>query len=178
MNGLRKIGARFQMPFYTVVNKMVMGQMLSLPDTSRVSNFLSARRYFRTFPDTNLVLGDVLVANGKKYVVAEHGDGFYLEPIYTHFKLFEVDVEAVWYKKAFTTDTVTGIKTMTRSLQTDKVYMSLQPKSQVTDEISIPQQTFTAVVNREVDRDDILDGKVVTKVDHVLGVYLVELKEV
>lgn len=155
------------------------GQFLDIPDTSRVSNFLSPRRYLRTAIGTNVKFTDVIASQGFQYIVAEHGVGYYKEPIYMHFKLFQVSSAEDWYVFDNTTkNAVTGISEPTRTLQTEKVYVSLQPKGLIDDMIHIQQQTYSAVVDKPVSRDDIIGNLIVTKVDAVLGVYYVEMKEV
>ena len=108
-NRLLETGEKFKMKFKKVGGGEFFGQILDIPDTSRVSNFLSARRYLRTRPNTSVVPADVMIANGKKYIVAEHGDGFFKEVIYKHFKLFEVDHEFTWARKAQVENPVTEI---------------------------------------------------------------------
>lgn len=175
---LLNVGSKFRMKMKLVTGFEFFGQMLDIPDTSRVSNFLSARRYLRVGPQCKVKPSDVAVINNVKYIVGEHGDGFNLEPIYKHFKLFEVDVETTWLKTVQVTDTITGVKTTTRQAQANTiVYLSMQPKNLVTDSINIAEQTYTAVCNLPIKRDDIVNNLIVSKVDNVLGVYLLELKE-
>lgn len=171
------VGDKFRFKMKKVTGAEFFGQLLDLPDTSRVSNFLTARRYLRTRPTASVAPGDVIIADSIKYIVADHGTGFHFGPIYKHFKLFEVDTVAVWSKKTFAPDSVTGVQKMTRTPQSESVYMSIQPKNAIVDKLNIQQQTYVAIVNRAVSRDDVLDGKIVTKVDKVLGVYALELKE-
>ena len=154
------------------------GQILDIPDTSRVSNFLSARRYLRVNPSSLIVAGDVVSGGTTKYIVATHAEGFFLGPIYRHFKLFVVDKEFQYKKKSFVENPVTGIKELVLSEQIETAYLSLQPSSDVSDIIKIPQETFIGICNIPMSRDDQIDNYIVTKVNEVLGVYLLELKEV
>lgn len=178
MSILSQIGKRFRSKLKIVGGPAFLGQMGSIPDTSRVSNFLSARRYLRTAVVTPVKPGKVILANDREYIVADHGDGFYVEPYASYFKLFEVDVVADWYPKAFAVDPITGVETLDRSVKsTTKVRMSTQPKTDIEDQLQIQTGQKTAIVNVAVAVDDILDQYIVTKVDQVLGVYLVELKD-
>lgn len=174
---LAKVGSRFKMKFKTIAGLEFFGQMLDIPDTSRVTNFFSARRYMRVSPGCPLKPTDVVIANGIKYLVGFHGDGYHHEPIYRHYKMFEVDQEVAWYKKTFTENPVTGVKELTRTPQATTVYLSMQPKSQIEDTIKIPQQTYLALSNVEVARDEVLGKYIVTKVDEQLGLFVLELKE-
>lgn len=177
--GLKGVGQRFQSAYKTTTGKTVMGQFLSIPDTSRVSNFLSARRYFRTQPKTNLVFGDILTANGNQFITAEHGDGFYLEPIYSHFKMFQVDMVVSVLKKTNTVDTITGLTDTITDVASGSVYLSTQPGRYIEDTTKFSIETHTAVCNRvDIAVDDKVGPFVVSKVDLMLGVSVLELKRV
>lgn len=175
--GLQGIGKRFQTLYRTTTGKAVMGQFLSIPDTSRVSNFLSARRYFRTQPITNLHYGEVLVANGNKFIVAEHGDGFYKEVIYKHFKMFEVDYVVDVLKKNKVKDPITGVRDVNLTVPAGKVYLSMQPGRYIEDTTKLSIETHTAVCNRiDITVDDQVGDFIVSKVDIMLGISVIELK--
>lgn len=175
---LSKTGNRFKSKLLKENGSSFYGQILDIPDTSRVSNFLSARRYLRVNPNSTIIPGDVIKGGSIKYIVATHAEGFHLGPIYKHFKLFEVDKEFEWKKKTFVENAVTGIKEMVLSDQFEKVYISLQPSSDISDSIRIPQETFIALSNIRIERDEIIDNYIVTKLNEVLGIYLLELKEI
>lgn len=175
---LSKTGNRFKTKLRKEDGSSFYGQILDIPDTSRVSNFLSARRYLRVNPNSTIIPGDIISGGSIKYIVATHAEGFHLGPIYRHFKLFEVDKILEWKKKSFVENPVTGIKEMTLSDEFDKVYLSLQPSSDISDSIRIPQETFIALSNIRVERDEIIEGYTVTKLNEVLGIYLLELKEI
>jgi hypothetical protein len=176
-NPLSNTGNYFQARYKKADGSEFFGQMLDIPDTSRVSNFLSPRRYLRTKVTSPIKPTDVVIIDGVTFIVAEHGTGFYKTPIYKHFKLFEVDNLAVWQKNELEEDAITGIQKIIRVTQPGAVYLSVQPKSIQEDTLKIPLGTYLAVCNQLVSRDDILDNKAVIKVDKVLGVYIVELKE-
>lgn len=176
MSRLLNVGRRFQSVFKLITGQQFYGQMLGIPDTSRVSNFLSPRRYLRTMPITPIRNRDVVVINGLEYIVAEHGEGFYVTPIYKHFKLFEVDENVIWYPVSTQVDSVTGVSKLVRVTGMGSAYLSTQPKPSIDDEIKIPHKTKTAVTNVLAKVDDKLGDYIVTKADTVLGITLVELK--
>lgn len=174
---LLKTGEKFKTKFKKVGGGEFYGQLLDLPDTSRVSNFLSPRRYLRVSSKSSIKPTDVIIADGVKFIVGEHGTGFHFAPIYIHYKLFQVDVEAQWYRNSVEEDIVTGQEKTVRTLQQETVYLSTQPKALIEDDIHIQQQTYVAISNLRVGRNDIVDNKIVTRVDDVLGLYLIEMKE-
>lgn len=176
MSRLLTVGNRFRAVYKKLDGTSFYGQMLSIPDTSRVTNFLTARRYLRTQPNTNLNIADVVVINGEKYITAEHGTGHYVIPIYKHFKLFEVTEEAQWYKAELLEDPVTGIKQIVREKKSGIVYLSTQPKTDIEDAIQIQSKRKSCICNAPVKVDDKIGEYIVTKADPVLGVTLLELK--
>lgn len=176
-NRLLSVGDKFRNRYRKVNGAEFYGQMLDIPDTSRVSNFLSARRYLRTGPKADIKPTDVVIIDAVKYIVAEHGTGFYKSPIYKHFKLFEVDTTAEWYKVIQTENALTGLFETERVLQSTPVYISTQPKSLFNDSLKIQQQAYQMIANVEVERNDILNGLIVTKVDKQLGIFIIEAKE-
>jgi len=176
MNPLATVGTYFQMRFKLINGIYFYGQMLDIPDTSRVSNFLSARRYLRTKPKVVIKPGDVFVANGLKYIIAEHGDGYYKEVIYKHFKLFEADMVLNHTRIVPTKDSLTGLNSYDTTTQLGTVYLSSQPHANTEDSIRIPQEVKIAVCNKEVKVEDKVGDFIVVKSDKVLGVYLLELK--
>lgn len=200
-NRLLTVGNKFRSKYFLTNGNSFYGQVLEIPDTSRVSNFLSARRYLRTEPNTIVKPRDVVIIDGLKYIVADHGTGFFVTPIYKHFKLFLVDLELKWYTKQIVIHPVTGVKTFDRTLSNGIAYISSQPRSSIEDGLKIqtPQKLF--LTNQPVAVDDILgdfidgdlnssdfdpqdfsiDGKfvgsyVVTKSDQVLGITDLEVK--
>jgi hypothetical protein len=200
-NKLLAVGKRFQAKYFLINGNHFYGQVLEIPDTSRVSNFLSARRFLRVKPDSIVKPGDVAIINGQKFIIGEHGTGFYVDPIYKHFKMFEVDMELNWYAKEITVHPVTGVKQFNRTLFNGKVYISSQTKSDIEDALQIQSEQKIFVCNKPVAVDDILgefiDGDlafddfdlndfdtgkfvnsyVVTKSDKVLGIHLIEAKK-
>lgn len=176
MSRLKNVGRRFQMTFQKDDGTPFYGHVLDIPDTARVTNFLDARRYLRVMPESPIVPTDVVVVAGDKYIVGNHGTGFYFEPIYKYFFLFQADMNVAWKKQRQTDDPITGQK-KTDFIDGGLVWLSLQPKATVIDQINIAQQTFLALCNKAVSRGDFVDGMIVTKVDSVLGLYLLELKE-
>lgn len=179
MSRLKSIGQRFRTTFVTVEGKRLRGQLLENPDTSRVSNFLSPRRFLRTSVPNPVTAGEIVIANGVYFIVSFHGDGFHLDDaIYSHFKLFEVDKISKWYSHGTYLDPVTGQEIGREDLIPQTVYLSTNPDSYERDSVKIPNKRIEAVCNSEVKVEDRIDNFIVTKVDKVLGVYLVELKEV
>lgn len=200
-NRLLNVGNKFLAKYSLINGNTFYGQILSIPDTSRVSNFLSSRRYLRTKPDTNVKAGDVAIIDGQKFILAEHGTGFYVDPIYKHFKLFQVDTVLNWYRKEVIVNSVTGVKEFTRTTLGGLVYLSTQTKPDIEDEFHIQTVQKFFICNKCLQVDDVIgefidgdlnfddfdpvdfsSGKfvnsyVITKADTMIGIHLLEAKK-
>lgn len=173
---LLNAGNHFKSKFRILNGPFFYGQLLGIPDTSRVSNFLSPRRYLRTRPDTVVRYRDIVVVEGVNYIVGEHGEGFYNAPIYKHFKLFQVDETLEWFKAGATIDPVTGAKKILRDQSQGNVYLSSQPNADIIDELKMPIRTRICVCNAPLQPDDKVGEWLVIKSDVLLGVNIVTLK--
>ena len=177
MSKLAQVGKKFRSKFRLIDGREFYGQILDIPDTSRVSNFLSARRYLRTSPNTIVQPGQVAIINSVKYIIAAHGEGFYVDPLYKHFKLFQVDLELSWTSNSEMEDPVTGQKKIVRDEIEGTVYLSTQPKSSQTDMLHIPSPQHLAVCDKAPQLNDLVGDMLVTKSDPALGVTVLELKD-
>ena len=180
MSRLLQVGEKFKARYKIVDGPYFYGQVLQPPDTSRVTNFLSARRYLRVTPKSIVAPRQVVIIDNQKYIVAEHGTGFYVHPIYKHFKLFEVDSIEEWRPAQVLNDPVTGIQTTVREEDggTPDVYLSIQPHTNSEDSLRIPLENRTAICNQAVSVEDQIGDYLVTKVDTLLGISIVEMKKI
>ena len=176
---LKKVGNRFRSTFRILNGPKFYGQILDIPDTSRVSNFLSARRYLRTKINSIVKVADVIITPMNKYIVADHGEGFYVDPIYKHHKLFQVDRELNWTRLVRSKNPNTGLITVTDTVELGTAFLSVQPTTSEKDQILIDAPKSIIITQADLHLEDRLgnDLYVVTKVDKVLGVTLAELRE-
>lgn len=173
---LSKVGMKFRGRYKLLDGTEFLGQILNPPDTSRVSNFLSARRYLRVTVDSLVTPRSVVVVDGVKYIVAEHGRGFHGKSIYQHFKLFEVDEEKAWTRPSLSVDTVTGLKKPGTPTSLGTVYMSTITSNDLEDGLKIQTPRGHRVCNALVQVDDFVGDMVVTKLDVMLGVSILDVK--
>lgn len=178
MNKLKKLGGKFRSRFTTIEGSDFFGQILQPPDTARVSNFLSARRYLRVDPDCFLQPGAVVICAGAKYIIAEHGDGFFNTPIYRHFKMFAVDWELPWIGSTSAMDTVTGVYKETKNVAKGTAYISIQPGYSTVDAaIGIPNEQHVFVCDKQPALGDLIGNYFVQKVDLQLGIAVVGVRK-
>ncbi len=178
MSQLARVQRYFQSRFKHLDGREFFGQILDIPDTARVTNFLTARRYLRTSPKSGVSPRDVVVIGGVKYIVGEHGDGFYIDKIYRHFKLFKVDFIAELSSAQRVVDPVSGILELTHGASDGDIYMSVQPTNSVTDRVEIPTSQRVVVSNYPLAIDDRVGNFIVVKTDPQLGLTVATLKEV
>lgn len=175
--GLNRTGLKFRGRLKIEDGQTFLGQILDPPDTSRVSNFLSARRYLRTSLKTPVSPRDVVISASAKYIVAEHADGFFKEEIYKHFKLFKVDSKQQWYTRTKVTHPVTGQVEETFKYE-GEVSVAVEPKSNMEDRTNIPIAQHELIINKQVCIGDRLGQDwLVTKVSNQLGIVIVRVKE-
>ena len=176
---MANIGLRFRGKYKLLNGKDFFGQILDIPDTSRVSNFFSARRYLRVNRNSEIKPTDVVIVDKQKYIVGDHGTGFFKDSIYKHFKLFYVDLELNIYRRTETVNPVTGVKQKSsKSTSIGKAYLSVQPKGSLNDSINIPTPQHVVISDKQLFIDDLLgDHWIVTDVDYQLGIYVAEVKE-
>jgi len=175
---LRRAGQKFRAKYKIVGGGNFYGQLLDIPDTSRVSNFFSVRRYLRVLPNSGIVAGMLVEVDDDTYIVAKHASGYYKNQIYTHFKMFSVDEERVWTSKTTSINAVTGLHEKDVLVNNGTIQLSVQPKGDIEDSISIQVPQHTVITNTAVSVDDMLgDNWVVTGVDKQLGIYVVTVKE-
>ena len=178
MSRLGRVGNRFMSRYSIVGGKDFLGQILAPPDTSRVSNMLTARRYLRVFPPSPVAIGSIVSVDGEQFLVAEHGKGFHTVPIYIHFKLFKVDEVVSWKRPTLVAHAVTGIKTKTGVSTLGTAYVSVATKTDLEDDVvRVQTHRRLLVTNVAVVVDDLLGDEIITKVDRLLGLYLCETKD-
>ncbi len=178
-NRLARVGRKFKAKFKLVNGAEFYGQILDIPDTSRVTNFISARRYLKVNSGCAVRPGDVAIINGKNYILGEHGDGFQQDVvIYRQFMMFEADMVVTWTPLTSTENSITGVASRTPdTVEAQTVYLSSQSKPDIQDEVHIPTKTKFAICNVEVGVDDSVGPYRVTKVDRQLGLFLLEMKK-
>lgn len=176
--GLKRTGLKFRGKLKIEGGQTFLGQILDPPDTSRVSNFLTARRYLRTSIKTPVKANDVIIADStSKFIVAEHADGFFKSPIYKHFKLFSVDEQIEWFTSTRVLHPVTGQPEDTFISQ-GLISVSIQPRSDLEDFTNIQVPQHELVLTGRVSLGDKLGEQwVVTKVDYQLGITVARVKE-
>lgn len=160
------------------------GQFLDIPNTTRVSNFNSARRLLRVKPKCRIKASETFYdPDGRVYLTAEHG-GQFLDgnPLFTHYKLFEMESTKVQVsRKSATTihsvshQTIDGVLT---PLET--IYIGHEIRSTSSDTLGVNIKRQQIITGFDIQVEDIVDihGKlaVVELVNDQIGVKIAHIK--
>lgn len=181
MSSLHKVVNEHMHLLKTVEGSSFYGQFTDIPDTTRVSNFNSARRLFRVKPKSLLKKGDNFYDPlGQVFLVAEHGDQFLKgRHLYTHFKLFEMPETAAIGKKGVKTQhPVSKLEIEGPVTWEQGIYLAFELRSTGSDTIGVPinrQQVITGYPLEEGDLIHLFGSNIqgtVKRVDKQLGVYI------
>lgn len=162
------VGARFRDVYKLLDGRRFYGQILDIPDTTRVSNFHSARRLLRTSLESPLTPGTIFISpNGERFLAAEHGISYG----YHHFKLFQMDLTLQWKRDNKVTDAVTGLtKGSVVKTSLGQIEGTYEDKSSVEDQLLVPKARNTLITNAALQLGDYADDRVVFEVINQLGV--------
>lgn len=157
-----------------------LGFIRQTPDTTRVTNMLSARRILQVHPNATVQMGDEIeeLSTNQRWMCAEHGYGFYgAAAFYRHFKLFEVHNHVVWQRPLVDEDDLTGL-TSSDALQTMSTALAIseEPEPDFRDDLRVAQDKRFIVTNKEILVGDVIDGMKAISVDHQLGLYTADLE--
>lgn len=156
------------------------GQLTDIPDTTRVSNFNSARRLLRVGPASTIAPGDVFTTpGGTVYLIAEHGTQYQKNRIlYKHFKLFEMtDQVTVSREGVETRDPITGKRVAGTDVTINDVWVAYEPRPQYEDTLRVPIDRRQVITGQVVAQGDRINNWVVEDVIQQLGVYIVTINE-
>lgn len=173
MGRMSRIGRRFMRDYSTIDGTLFKGQILDIPDTTRVTNFHSARRLMRVNDPVCLSPGDLFDSDGVRYLVAKHGRGV----DYTHYKLFEMTERDLWERRHEVEDPVTGLKNVDAYKKMATIMYASEAKTNFEDRMKIPADRDIIITNAPLERNDRVGGRVVYSVDNSLGVTVAEVRE-
>lgn len=174
---LQDAGARYRTRFKIVGGIRFYGRLFEVPDTTRVTNFHSARRILQVRPQTPVKVGDVILTpTQQRYIVAEHGEGFRERHVYSEFKLFEAENTGSWTREQTAEDTVTGLQNKSSIVDLGTIYFGLQPAGTVTGKLQIPDSKFDLITHAALEPGDQVDDYVVQRVVKQLGIYIAEVR--
>jgi hypothetical protein len=180
MNQLKATGDRFHIP-WRVIDKgrgVIMGTVSETDQTSQPSYvFVRPRHVFRTPSPTALKLGMTIQSpQGLKFMVGENGPSdTWRGRLWESFRVFEPTGRYSWKRRGKTIDPITKLETDTGVPQNlGTVYAAIEAidREQVDREMRQYFEQVRFITGYPVLHGDLLDNRVVTKVDKQLGLYI------
>lgn len=147
------------------------GQVLDIADTTRVTNFHTARRLLRVLPNSIVQVNDVVkTPGGQIFLCASHGDGYMGNVVFTQFKLFELTQMGVWSRPTTLIDPVTGLDTDATPIPMGIIHYELEPAGTLSDMLNVTTEQYSVITNADLKIGDRLDRFIVTDVSKQIGV--------
>ncbi len=170
---LADAGRRFERRLRILDGPHFYGQFLDIPDTTRVSNFNSARRILRTRPTGPVQPGQIVVARDRtEWLVGEHGLS---ENDHHYFKLFEIDERLPWARQFKLEDPLTGLAQTEGQEQLGTIRGTYERRVDAIDALGVPEPANVFITNAAVRLHDLVGGRKVERVDRMLGLYIAEV---
>lgn len=119
----------------------------------------------------------VRASEGTVWMVGEHGDAETGRgALFRTFRLFEATQKFTWQKRGKTVDTVTGLPKDTGLVDQSSIWGLYEPSPEMFDrQMRTSFEGGRFITNADVQRDDIIDGRKVSRVDIQLGLRLCQL---
>jgi hypothetical protein len=136
------------------------------------------RRLLRVSPDLALTTAMVVRDQaGAVYMLGKHGSAHMGdEVLFRNFRLFEASKQFSWQSRGSTIDPVTRLKRDTALTAAVPIWGAYEPGLERFDRgMQSAFELGRFITNRTIGRDDIVDGRKVTRVDEQLGLQIVAL---
>ena len=178
MPSLRKVNDRYVTPIEVIENGSGFFQgIVDEPSQGTVPayQFTAPRRLVRTNPGVPLKSGMVIRTKGDAvYIVGDLGDA---DDIFQSFRLFETTGRYLWQTRGRTIDPVTELPSENGLVDNGMIWGTYEPDSKeaLDRQLHLDMETGRFITNAPIKRDDLVDGKRVTRVDRVLGLNMASL---
>lgn len=141
-------------------------------DVAATKEFIHSRRRLFVGPNTKfLVAGDLIMnSEGRRFLVANDGEGDYLGTIYRQFRLVEMEKRLEWKRRGATIDPVTGLEREGVETSLGLIDCALEPYTKDEDQIRIAVDRYQIITGKPVMKNDRVGGFMVLSVTERLGV--------
>lgn len=136
------------------------------------------RRLLRVSTDLAITPGLVIrTPEGSVYMVARHGDSEGNRgSIFRTFRLFEATEQFTWRRRSKVIDPVTRLEKDSGLTEQGVIWGSYEPSPEMFDrQLRTTFETARFITNAQVQKDDVVNGMKVSRVDNQLGLKLVTL---
>jgi hypothetical protein len=178
MPSLQKVNDRFTTRIEVIENGSGFFQgIVDEPSQGSLPSyqFTNGRRVLRMNPGVPVKASMVIkTAGGAIFIVGNLGDD---DTVFQSFRLFETTGRYTWQTRGKRIDPVTKLPEDTGIQVKGSIWGTYEPGSQeIFDrQLHLDVETGNFITNADIQRDDLIDGKRVTRVDRVLGVKLAVL---
>lgn len=180
MVSLQTVGRRFEsllhtesgVPFYGTIEPNSEGRLPAY-------DMAEPRQILRVDHAAPVQTGDIIMdIVGRRFLLANHDVAFGYNKIeYRSHRLFPVNVRLRWEREDASVDNLTGLKRGDGSrVLIDQIWcLQERMERQFTDiTIRVKEDVKRIMMAKQPELNDIIDNRVVRRVDPVLGVYVVE----
>lgn len=171
---LSRVGKRFEQRLKLDGGPHFMGQFLTIPDTTRVSNFNSARRILRCSLTSPVTAGATVVDTvGIYWLVGEHGVSV---SDHHYFKLFQAELTLTWTREGVYENAITGVKKSTGPTALGTIKGTYERQATTIDGTLVEEGKNLLITNAALLVGDFIDKRRVVRVDHQIGLYIAEVE--
>jgi hypothetical protein len=170
-----RIPTRFQRELSTDAGFIFMGTISTAPEGhAPASDYTNPRLWLRVAPELDLVAGSEIIDEmGRHFLTATHESA---AGVFRTFKLVPLTVQVSWKRVGSIVDALTQLKKSTDPTELGPIWVSQDPQSRLffDPQVHIAPNRVSLVTGRSIQLNDLIDGKVVKRVNSVLGVNLAE----
>ena len=178
---LGNVGQRFESTFKTDAGFPFPGVILPLNEGSPSLDFITPRWVIRIRETSPVITGAVILDPANRRFLMGNADTGIAdnEILYRTHILFPATHQMTWEREVSTIDPLTQLKRTSSSRQDLGTMWVMQ--EQIRREpldltMRVKEETHKVVTNMEVLLNDIVDNRIVKRIDNILGLYIIELQ--
>jgi hypothetical protein len=175
---LKTVGRRFASEFETTTGFRFRGTLQPVPEGSANASFLSPRLWLKVETDVDINAGDQIVdPAGRRLLLGANDQAFWSDdPIYKSFRCFVLDHRVSWWRATLLTDTLTGLQHATGKQDLGMIWVLLEPdRSYLDGTLRVAPNNANLLTGEDIRLGDEIDGRIVKRINTVLGVTLAEI---
>jgi hypothetical protein len=175
---LRDAMSKYRAVYQTIGGSKFLGDILAPTMDQNPNRMEQGRVFLKTHPDVkNVGVNDLIIANGKIYLVCDNPGSDREKTVYNLFKLLRMDKQFTWSRPQQIVDPVTGLKrSHDETVGMGTAWCCLEVDRELHDSRMVPAEQYTVYTNAGLQLNDILGTFTVTFVTTQLGVTYARVK--
>lgn len=170
-----QIPARFQQELSTDAGFVFMGTISTAPEgNAPAAEYTNPRLWLRVSPELDLAAGaEIIDELGRRFLTAEHETAAH---VYRTFKLVPLTVQVTWTRVGTVIDPLTRLEKSAELQNLGPIWISRDPSARIffDPQMHIAPNRVSIATGKDVQLNDMVDGKTVKRINQVLGVRLAE----